>query len=379
MNPRVSALAPSGIRALAERKRPTSIDLSVGQPGLPPDIGPFETATDWVRRNGCLYPPYCGVEQLRQKVANVYGGPLFAGAENVCVTNGAQEAIYIAIKTLVDPRAGEVLVLNPGYPSYARCCELEGIAWRPIGLDASGGFALTAAAVLAAVGPATRLIIIGSPSNPTGAVMAPTEVDELGRGLISLGDAAPWVIFDEVYRELSYEDAPFRSITTTYPKSMSVQSLSKSCAVTGLRIGFLIGPTEVIERATRVHALMLMSISVFGQQVALGMLRSTATLGSHRPYYQAQRQVMRAAARGAAIEFVDPQGAFYTLVRLSPSWHGRSHQAAVHLLEQYDVVTVAGDVFGSATSDYLRVTWSGSAADVREGFDRIGRFLSREG
>ncbi|MBC5825438.1 MAG: pyridoxal phosphate-dependent aminotransferase [Candidatus Eremiobacteraeota bacterium] len=374
---RVSALPPSGIRTISDRKRPTSIDLSIGQPSLRPEIAPFEAATDWIREHGCPYAPYAGIPELRERAAQIYGGARLSDAKNVCVTNGSQEAIYLAIKTLVEPGKGEVLICNPGYPSYARCCDLEGIARREFALRPEDGFQIRARDVLEAVRPATRLVIIGSPSNPTGAVMAAAEVDELARGLLDHRLAAPWVLFDEVYRELIYDGLPYRSITDVYPYGMCVHSLSKSCALTGLRLGFLMAPQEILDIAVRAHGLMLMSVSIFGQRVALEFMRSPDRLRAHHGFYVAQSRLMREAALAARLDFVEPQGAFYTMVRLPHSWRGRSADAAISLLDEFDVVTAAGEVFGSGAGDYLRVSWSASPADVREGFARIGEFLGR--
>jgi aminotransferase len=377
VNPRVRDLPASGIRALYERKRPSSIDLSIGQPSLKPDAEPFETAAQWVRANGCSYPPYAGIPELREAVARAYGGSFHRTAGDICVTNGSQQAIFLALKTLLDPARDEVLLTDPGYPSYVRCCDLEGIRWRAVTLDAADGFAIKAGALLAVLSPRVRAIVIGSPSNPTGAVMSASELDALARGLQASRHQPPVLIVDEVYRELVYGTQPYRSVTDTYAPGLAVQSMSKSCALTGLRVGFLIGPQAIIDAAMRAHVLMLMSISQLGQRVALEFMRSPARLRAHHDWYVRQRALMLEAAHKARLEFIEPQGAFYTLVKLPQRWHSRSAEAATSLLEDFDVVTVAGSVFGKACAGYLRVSWSAPAAAVTEGLARIGEFCER--
>jgi aminotransferase len=374
-NPKLAALPPSGIRVIQRKMRPTSIDLSIGQPSLMPDPEPFFAAAEWVRENGCPYPPYNGILELRAAVAGVYGGPFHDKPENVCVTNGSQEAIYLAIKSLLEPGRDEVLLVDPGYPSYGRCCDLEGIARRSVRAEAGDGFRIHAGAVLEALRPATRMIVFGSPSNPSGSVVARADVEELAHGLAARPGEPVVVVVDEVYRELTYTDDGFHSIADVYPHTIVVQSLSKSCALTGLRMGFFIGPEEAVGLATRAHMLMMMSVSLPAQRVALEILRRPERLHAHHAWYASQREIMLESAGAHAVPVIEPDGAFYTMIGLPERWRGDSAAAASELLDAHDVVTVPGSVFGSQGEGYLRVTWAAEESKVREGFARIGQFL----
>ena len=374
-NPRLVALPASGLRVVQHRMRPTSIDLGIGQPSLMPDLEPFEAATQWIREHGCPYPPYNGIPELRAAVAQLYGGRDHGKADNVCVTNGSQEAIYLAIKTLLEPGRDEVLVVNPGYPSYARCCALEGIACRSVDAHARDGFRIKAHALLEALRPETRMIVLGSPANPSGALLMPEDVAELARGLGARSGPPVIVVVDEVYRELTYATPSYPSMADAYPNTYVVQSLSKSCALTGLRVGFLIGPEEGVSLATRAHMLMLMSVSVYSQHVALEIVRKPERLRAQVPWYVAQRAAMLESVAAGDVPIIVPDGAFYTMVRLPERWRTDSLGAAHALLDEQDVVTVPGFLFGSQAEGYLRVTWSADPASVREGFARIGRFI----
>jgi aspartate/methionine/tyrosine aminotransferase len=374
-NSKLAALPPSGIRVIQHKMRPTSIDLSIGQPSLMPDPEPFVAAAEWVRENGCPYPPYNGILELREAVAGVYGGRFHHKPENVCVTNGSQEAIYLAVKSLLEPGRDEVLLVNPGYPSYGRCCNLEGIARRSVRAEASDGFRIHAGALLEALRPETRMIIFGSPSNPSGSVVARADVEELARGLASRPGEPVVVVVDEVYRELTYTDDGLHSIADVYPHTIVVQSLSKSCALTGLRMGFFIGPEEAVGLATRAHMLMMMSVSLPAQRVALEILQRPERLRAHHAWYASQREMMLESAGAHSVPVIEPDGAFYTMVRLPERWRDDSAAAASELLAAHDVVTVPGSVFGSQGEGYLRVTWAAEESKVREGFARIGQFL----
>jgi len=374
-NARLLNIAPSGIRAIHERKRASSVDLGIGEPSLKPDMAPFEAAVAWVREHGCPYTTYAGLPELRELVATVYGGEYFKSSDNVCVTNGSQEAIYLAIKTLAEPGRDEVLVTNPGYPVYHKVCELEGITWRSVELVADDGFTPRAAPILAALTPKTRVIVLATPANPTGAVMPPSEVRDLARGLAARPGPPVYLVVDEVYRELSYAAEPYTSFADTYPHTLLVESLSKSCALTGLRIGFLIGPAEIVQAAARIHSLMLMSASQFGQRVALEIFRDPVRLRAQVPWYVAQRQATLDAVAANRLRAIEPAGAFYVLVRLPDRLAADSTAAAYALLEKADVVTVPGAVFASNTEGYLRVTWAAPREAVVEGLKRIADFI----
>jgi aspartate/methionine/tyrosine aminotransferase len=374
-NSRLLKIAPSGIRAIHDRRRATSLDLGIGEPSLKPDIAPFEAAVEWVREHGCPYTSYAGLPELRELVADVYGGKFCRAADNVCVTNGSQEAIFLAIKTLAEPGRDEVLVPNPGYPIYHKVCELEGIAWRSVDFAAADAFTPRADAILAALQPQTRLIVLASPANPTGAVMPPSEVVALARGLSARPGPPVYVLVDEVYRELTYTDEPFTSLADEYPYTVTVASLSKSCALTGLRVGFFIGSTEVTAAAGRMHSLVLMSASQFAQRVALEIFRDPIRLRAHVPWYIDQRRTMLDSARQHRLDILEPGGAFYVLVRLCGRHAGDSTAAAYELLDTHDVVTVPGAVFASNTEGYLRVTWAARREAVTEGLARIAQFL----
>jgi aminotransferase len=268
-----------------------------------------------------------------------------------------------------------VLVTNPGYPIYQKVCELEGITWRAVDFSAGGAFTPNAAAILAALQPQTRVIVLASPANPTGAVMPPSEVAALARGLSARPGPPVYVLVDEVYRELTYTAEPFRSLTDEYPYTLTVVSLSKSCALTGLRIGFLIAAPEIAAMAGRVHSLLQISSSQFGQRVALEIFRDPIRLRAHVPWYVGQRSAMLEAARSNRLDIVEPAGAFYVLVRLPERMARDSTAAAYALLDRHDVVTVPGAVFASNAEGYLRVTWSASREAVIEGLGRIAEFV----
>lgn len=372
MNPALAAIAPSLIRALHARKQPGDIDFSLGEPTLRPEVAPFEEALAWVRAHGCPYAPNAGTLELREAIAAYLGAP---GAAHVCVTVGSEEAIYLALKTLLDPARDEVLLVAPAYLAYAKLCALEGVARRGVALDAAEGFAPRAETVLAALGPRTRLIVLASPCNPTGRIWPEAELRALADGLANRAGEPVWVLADEVYRELYYTPEPPISMAALYPHTLVAGSLSKSNALTGLRLGWLAGPPEVIAQAIKVHALVNTAVSTLSERVALAVFRRDGALAAHRPVYAERRAVLLEALERARIPFVPPEGAFYALLRLPDALAGDSLAAAERLIERTRVIAVPGSAFGASAEGWLRISWVAEPDVLREGIERIGAFL----
>ena len=375
MNPIVSEIPPSLIRAINARKRPGDIDLCMGEPTLRPDPAPFQAATDWVREHGCPYTPNAGWNELREVIAAyapLVGG---AGARSVCVTVGSEEALYLAVKTALDPARDEVLVVEPAYLAYAKICMLEGVRHRMVPLSAEDSFAPRAEVVLEALGPDTRMVVLNTPGNPTGRIWPEAELRRLAEGLAARPGPPVYVLSDEVYRELYYTAEPPASIARFHPHSLVAGSLSKSSAMTGLRLGWLVGPEEVISAAVKVHQFVNTAASTFAQLVALELFRTPGALAAHRPVYQAVREGMLSAAERHGVPLLAPEGTFYALVRLPPSLAGDSLGAVGRLLEEKRVVTVPGLAFGESAEGWIRLSWVAEEEALEEALRRIASFF----
>src|SRR6202008_3352982 len=140
ITPRVAEIPPSLLRAINARKRPGDIDLGLGEPTLRPEVAPFEAALERVRREGLPYNPNPGLPALREAIARHHAYPGLGDAANVCVTIGSEEALYLAIKAVLDPARDEALIVEPCYLAYPKLCALEGIRHRSVAFDAADGF-----------------------------------------------------------------------------------------------------------------------------------------------------------------------------------------------------------------------------------------------
>jgi aspartate/methionine/tyrosine aminotransferase len=377
MNPRIAEVAPSLIRSISARKRPDDIDLGLGEPTIPPAIEAFEVALEWTRRNGSPYSPNAGFSDLRAVIAAYLAldgwassGP---GADNVCVTVGSEEALYLAIKTIVDPARDEVLIVEPCYLAYPKICVLEGIRHRMVPLLAGEDFRPRAEAILEALRPETRLVVLNTPSNPTGRIWPAEELAALAARLDTERPDV-YLLADEVYRELYFTDTRPASVARFHGRTLVAGSLSKSNSLTGLRLGWLAGPADVIGQATKVHQFINTAASTFAQRVAIELLSEPARLAANRPHYVAARERLLAAATRNGLELIPPEGAFYALMRL-PAGAPASLEIAERLLDDRRVVTVPGRAFGESGEGFLRLSWVAPVDRLEEGVGRIAAWL----
>jgi aspartate/methionine/tyrosine aminotransferase len=376
MNPVLDGIAPSIIRAINARKRPGDIDLGLGEPTLKPDPRPFDAATAWVREHGLPYTANAGLAELRARIAAYAGRPGQDGAENAVLTVGSEEALYLALKAAIDPARDEVLIVEPCYLAYPKLCALEGIRHRMVALDPADDFRPSAARVLAALGPDTRMVVLNSPNNPTGRVWPEAELRALADGLAARPAPPVRVLSDEVYRELWFGDAPPVSVAALWPHALVAGSLSKSNALTGLRLGWLVGDAETIAAATKVHQLVNTAASTFSQVVAMEIFADRATLAAHRPHYAGRRALLEGLMREHGLRWAPIEGAFYVMVRLPAHLAGDSLAAAGALLERHRVLATPGVAFGDSGEGWMRLSWVAEPDALRTGIERIAAFFA---
>lgn len=382
MNPRLTEIAPSLIRSIHARKRPGDLDLGLGEPTLAPDLDAFAAALEWTRANGSPYSPSAGFPDLRALVARYLSADGWAagdcGLDQICITVGSEEALFLAVKAVLDPAVDEALIVEPCYLAYAKICMLEGVRHRLVPLDPEDGFTPRADVVLEALRPETRMVILNSPVNPTGRVWPEEELRALAQGLAARPGPPIHVLADEVYRELCYGPAPPVSIARYHPHTLVAGSLSKSSALTGLRLGWLAGPAEEIAGAVKVHQLVNTSASTFSQRVAVALFEGDQ-LAAQREAYTATRARLLRVAEDHGLDLLPPEGAFYGFLRLPPSLSRDSVAAAEKLIDRHRVVSVPGRAFGESGEGWLRLSWVAPPEAVEESLRRIATFFAEEG
>jgi aspartate/methionine/tyrosine aminotransferase len=372
MNPRLTSISPSVIRSINDRKKEGAIDLGMGQPLFKPALFPLVRAVAWVEEHGCPYSPNAGFLELRAAIARHYQYPYLSEPGTVCITVGSQEALYLAMHGALDPEADEALVVTPTFPAYQKICQMLGVAVREVALDPATGFAPDAARVLAAVGPRTRLVALASPCNPTGRVWPEAELRRLTEGLSALPHPV-YLLSDEVYAELYFGAERPVSPASFYRHTLVASSLSKSCALTGLRLGWVMAPSELSPTLLKAHQFTVSCVDTIAQRAAIEIFKTPEQLAAHRPLYQEQHAALLMALQAEGLEYIAPEGAFYCMVRVPPAWADDTMAAALQLMDRHNVVVIPGSVFGA--EGFLRLSFVAPPEVVREGLGRIAAFF----
>jgi aspartate aminotransferase len=369
---RLRGIEKSLIRQLFDRAPPGSINLGLGEPDLPtPDVirrAAIRVITE--EQNG--YTSHAGLPALRERIAADYP-QLGLTSESVITTAGSQEALYLALMTLVD-EGDEVLLPDPGFVAYPTIVRMAG--GRPVyyRLPADQDFGFDEAEFRRALTPRTKVVVCISPSNPTGRTISREQLTAMAS---ALDGHDVYVISDEIYRELYYSTESPQSISSFYPNTIVIGGVSKSLSMTGWRLGWLGGDDDFIKSALILHGYVTTCASTISQKAALA--------GAWTPEAEIARQEARDIFRGRRDYLLDlmknqlelsaviPDGAFYTMVNTSA--FGNSMKVAEALLE-HGVITVPGSAFGKESEGFLRVSFCADKPVLGEGLRRIGKALS---
>ncbi len=374
MNPKVAQISGSLIREIAAKRKASSINLGLGEPCLMPNPDHLQAGMAYAREHGLRYTVNAGSPELREAIAEHYAYPHMQSAENVCITTGSQEATYALIKTLLDPVKDELLVVEPAFPSYGKMAMLEGVSVTTVAMREEDDFAFDPERILSAVRPQTRLIVICSPCNPTARTIDRDAVHALSDALFRRGAEPVWVLHDEIYREQTFvRDAGY--FAQAYPYTVVTNSVSKSNALTGLRLGWALAPSEVASSLVKVHAWLTSCADTFAQQAALHVFTTPGGLQEHAEWYRQQQARAVQILESSGLRYITPEGSFYACVRLPDEI--KSLQAAHALADEYDVIAVPGIAFGACFEGWLRLTWVSAAEQFAQGIERIAAFSER--
>lgn len=367
---RLQGIEKSAIRRLFDAALPGSINLGLGEPDLPtPDVI-RQTASRIVLEEQNGYTTHAGLPALREKIANDYPH-MNLSVEQTLVTVGSQEALYLALMTLVEA-GDEVLIPDPGFVAYTTIVRMAGGATVFYRLPASADFSFDVKEFRSRITPRTRVVLCTSPSNPTGRSFS-TEDLQLMAG--ALEGSGAYVISDEIYRETYYTQKRPASISEFYPRTLIISGLSKSLSMTGWRLGWLCGESEVVLGALVLHGYVTTCASTVSQKAALARwtLEGDAACAEMRRIFHRRRDhLLRRVKEDLGLRAVVPDGAFYTMVDISE--HGESTFIAERLLAQR-VITVPGAAFGVESEGFLRVSFCADEEMLTEGVRRIKQGL----
>jgi aspartate/methionine/tyrosine aminotransferase len=363
------------------------IGFGAGEPDFPTPEAIVEAAAKACHDPAMhRYTPTPGLPALRQAIADKTlrdaGYPVQAA--QVLVTNGGKQAVYEAFATLLDP-GDEVILPAPYWTTYPESIRLAGGVPVVVSTDASAGYLATVEQLEAARTPRTKALLFCSPSNPTGAVYSPDSVEGIGRWAL---DNGVWVISDEIYEHLLYDGAKAPSMPVVVPEladtCVLLNGVAKTYAMTGWRVGWMIGPTDVIGAAGNLQSHATSNVSNVAQAAALAAVGGDlSAVAMMRGAFDVRRQTMvRMLNEIPGVECPTPQGAFYCYpsiaALLGKSLRGRTPQTSAELativLEEAEVAVVPAEAFGHTGA--FRMSYALGDDDLAEGVGRMQKLLS---
>ncbi|MCA9316738.1 MAG: pyridoxal phosphate-dependent aminotransferase [Planctomycetes bacterium] len=378
------------IAAAAKRLKAAGVDVApfaAGEPDFDTPEHVKQAAIDAIRANRTRYGPAAGLPALREAVAEHLRETGYAQATPATsiIAPGAKGVLYLGLLTVLSP-GDEVIVPAPAWLSYRQMVQAAGARTVFVETDPAAGYVIDPDRVRAAITPRTRVLIVNSPGNPTGAVQ-PAEV------LRALGDIAVEhdlaVISDEIYEKLVYAPATFTGFTAAAPaaadRTLIVNGVSKAYAMTGWRIGYGGGPAPWIDRMIRLQSHALSGPAEINQAAALAALTGPQdVIDAMRDAFHRRRDVMmEALGKIPNLPLRMPEGAFYVFPDVS-AYLGRAFEGqemtdaptlAAALLEHAHAAVVPGDAFEAPYA--IRLSYACCESDIRNGVERMGAFLAR--
>lgn len=372
----------SEIRIMFEQARAYDGDLvrlEIGEPDFDTPSHVVDAAATAARNGETHYTSTYGITPLREGIAERISreNGVEVGSDGVLVTAGAIEAILVGLLSVAGP-GDEVVVLTPGFANYTAQVKLTGAEPVQVPLPPETGFDLDPELVAESITDDTAAVILCRPTNPTGRVYDEGDVRELAR-IAAAHDA--YVLADEVYERLTYEgtNRSVAAIADDPEWVLSVNSFSKSFAMTGWRVGWLAAPEPIIEAAQVVRQGTTLCASSVSQQAALAALD-----GPQEPFeemvaaYERRREYVRERIREwPEVDCVRPEGAFYVFLDVR-AFDEPPMDLALRLLEEYGVSTTPGTAFGAGGDGYLRLSYATDMECLEAGLDRIERAVRDE-
>ena len=389
---RISAISESATLAVDARAKAMKaegrpvIGFGAGEPDFPTPDYIVEAAVAAAREPRFhRYTPAGGLPELRRAIAEktMRDSGYEVDPAQVLVTNGGKQAIYEAFAAMLDP-GDEVVVIAPYWTTYPESIKLAGGVPVFVVTDESTGYMADVEQLEAARTERTKVLVFVSPSNPTGAVYPREEVRAIGRWADAHG---LWVLTDEIYEHLVYGDAEFTSLPVEVPeiadRTVVVNGVAKTYAMTGWRVGWIIGPKDVVKAAANLQSHATSNVANVSQAAALAAVSGdlAAVERMREAFDRRRRTIVRMLNEIDGVVCPEPQGAFYAYPSvkgvLGKEIRGRTPRTSAELaeliLEEAEVAVVSGEAFG--TPGYLRLSYALSDEDLAEGVGRVQKLL----
>lgn len=332
------------------------------------------------------YTPTPGLPELREAIVKKTkrDSNYEITADQVLVTNGGKQSVYQSFAAVLDP-GDEVLLPSPFWTTYPECIKLAGGTAVEVFADESQNYLVSVAQLEKALTPKTKVLLFCSPSNPTGSVYSPEQVKEIGQWAYQKG---LWVITDEIYEHLLYDGAVAPSICVAVPeladRTIIINGVAKTYAMTGWRVGWMIGPKDLIKAATNLQSHLSSNVSNISQRAAIAALTGdlSAVNEMGEAFNRRRKLIVKLLNEIPGVSCPTPTGAFYVYPSvknvLGKEIRGKrpttSAELATLILDEVEVAAVPGEAFGP--SGYLRFSYALGDEDIVEGISRVKKLLS---
>ena len=381
---RAQTIPPSGIRRFFEIAATMKdvITLGIGEPDFVTPRPAIDAAVASLDKGRTGYTANAGLKDLRDAIAADLAGRYgvhYDPATEIMVTVGASEAILLAMLATINP-GDEVLIPEPCFVSYGPAAQMAGgqVVWVPTQVE--NDFQVTAAAIEARITPRTKMLFLGYPNNPTGAVLRRETLEEIA-DVVERHNLI--VLSDEIYDRLVYGEA-YRaghvclpSIPALRDRTILIGGFSKGYAMTGWRIGYACAPRDIYRAMYVAHQYVVMSAPTMGQIAAhAAMTLCQDDVEAMRHAYDRRRRAIVDGLNGAGLPTFEPEGAFYAFPDIRATGLS-SEEFVTRLLEEERVACVPGDAFGPSGAGYVRCSYANSQENVEEAVRRIARFAHK--
>ncbi len=377
---RVQKVKPSGIRKFFDiiNTMPDVISLGVGEPDFVTPEHIRQAGIRSIELGHTKYTSNYGSLELRAEIAAMLQrryGLTYSPATDLLVTVGVSEGVDLAMRTLINP-GDEVISPDPGYVAYEADIVFAGGVPVPVATYADYNFAVRAAEVAEAITPRTKMILLGSPCNPTGAVIPKNELEGIAQLAI---EHDLIVVVDEVYSRLVYDRAyeSFATLPGMRERTVLLDGFSKAYAMTGWRIGYVAAPTIILEAMLKVHQYTILCAGTAPQEAALEALRNGENdVELMRKDYDRRRRMFVDGLNRIGLTSCEPGGAFYAFPSIASSGMN-DEEFAEKLLFEEQVAVVPGSAFGAQGKGYIRCAYCTAYDKLAEALVRMERFLMR--
>jgi aspartate/methionine/tyrosine aminotransferase len=373
-------------KALKAAGRPV-IGFGAGEPDFPTPEYIVKAAQDAASKPANhRYTPTPGLPELREAIVakTLRDSNYVITADQVLVTNGGKQAVYQAFASIVDP-GDEVILPAPYWTTYPECIKLAGGTAVEVFADETQNYCVTVEQLEAARTEKTKALLFCSPSNPTGSVYSPEQVKAIGEWALKHGI---WVITDEIYEHLRYDGASAPSLPVLVPEladtTIILNGVAKTYAMTGWRVGWMVGPKDVIKAATNLQSHLTSNVSNISQRAAIAALSGdlTAVHEMGVAFDRRRKLIVKMLNEIPGVNCPTPTGAFYVYPSvkgvLGKEIRGKRPQTSAELatliLDEVEVAAVPGEAFGP--SGYLRFSYALGDDDIVEGITRVAKLLS---